>query len=369
MSSGPGSGLRFTLAGFSVAVPLNTLLGVAIIAWLWLPSFEGVSPARQWTSAVIFAVGLLASVLVHELAHAVAARRYGFPVLGITLWAFGGFTSYRPVRNTPGREAVIAASGPAATLLIAVAAWFAWQQVPSSLSMLAELLGALALANALVGVFNMLPGLPLDGGSVLSAAVWAGTGSRVRGQRVAAYAGMALAALIVAAPLWLIAQSGGRAEPGFLLVSLLLAGFLFIGARGALRSADAVGQLEGRTAIDLARPAVVVPESATVAALSDFLAGTPPQQGLVALVGDPSMGLRGYVLPPALAAVPASARGDTLIAAVTRSVPNWGWVRATAPAADAIAMLTESGVPVVVTDDANRPIGVIVAGPGGEPPA
>jgi Zn-dependent protease len=357
------SGLRFSLAGFEVSVPLNTLLGVALIAWLWLPSFAGNSPARQWGSAIIFSVVLLASVLLHELAHAVAARRFGFPVLGITLWAFGGFTSYRPTRNTPGREAAIAVSGPFATMLLAIVAWFGWQQVPDPSAMPAEILAAVALANALVAVFNMLPGLPLDGGSVLSAGVWALTGSRITGQRVAAYAGMVLAALVVAAPLWLSWQGGGQADLGFLAVSILVAAFLFIGAKGALQNADTQAPLEGRTALDLASPAVVVPESATLAALDGFLAAADPAQGIVALVGNPATGLLGYVLPPASAAVPVGQRSTTTISMVTRSVPRWGWVAAASPAADAVEMLQHLQAPVVVVDAANAPIGVIIAGP------
>jgi Zn-dependent protease len=360
MAISGGSGLRFTLAGFTVAVPLNTLLGVGIIAWLWLPSFAGDSAIQQWLAAIIFAVALLASVLLHELAHAVAARHYGFPVIGITLWAFGGYTQYRPVRNSPGREAAISASGPAATLVVAVLAWLVWQQIPASWAMVSDILAAIAIANALVAIFNMLPGLPLDGGGVLSAGVWALTGSRPRGQRVAAYAGMLLAALIVAAPLVLSARTGAAPEIGFLLVSVLLGGFLFFGARGALQNADRAEQLEGATALDLAVPAVVVPETTSIAALDATLAGRQGGRGLIALVGDPASGLRGYVMPQALTAVAVAARAGPPQAAVTRTVPDWGWVPAGASAEEAMELLQEVGRPVVVLDEQRQPVGVIV---------
>ena len=364
MASRSGAGLQFSLAGFPVSVPLNTLIGVAVIAWLWLPEFSGGPALQQWTAAVVFAVVLLASVLLHELAHALAARRYGFPVIGITLWAFGGYTSYRPVRNTPGREAVISASGPAATLLVAGAAWLAWQQVPQATSGLGELLRAVALANALVAVFNMLPGLPLDGGGVLRAGVWALTGSRARGQRVGAYAGMILAALIVAAPLAMAALSGVGADIGFAVVSALLAGFLFFGARGALEGADAAARLEGRTAMELAVPAVVVPGTATVAALDAVLsqhqARHGARSGIIALVGEPQQGLRGYAVPQALAAVPPQARATTSVSSVTRSVPVWNWLPADTPAEAAVDALRELRYPVVLADAANRPVGVIM---------
>lgn len=365
MSSGSGSGLRFSLAGFQVAVPLNTLLGVAIIAWLWLPNFSSESTVQQWASALLFAVALLVSVLFHELAHAVAARRFGFPVLGITLWAFGGYTSYQPVRNTPGREAVIAASGPAATSVVALASWVVLQQLPDRASMLAEILAAVTLANALVAVFNMLPGLPLDGGAVLSAGVWALSGSHARGQRVAAYAGMLLAALIVALPLLLAWRAGQSADLWLLLIGVLLAAFLFVGARSALQRADAQTALEGRTALDLAVPAVVVPAWETVAAMDQFLSSQQQGRGLIALVGDADSGLRGYVLPQAVAAVPAGARAATSVASVTKSVDQWSWLPAGASAVDAVEMLQDAGLPVVLVDEVNRPIGVITSRPQG----
>ncbi len=360
MADGSGSGLRFSLAGFPVAVPLNTLLGVALIAWLWLPTFTGGSTLAQWSSAIIFAVALLASVLLHELAHALAARRFGFPVIGITLWAFGGYTSYRPVRDTPGREAAIAASGPAATLVLAIAAWIGWQQIPGT-TMLADILAAIALANALVAVFNMLPGLPLDGGGVLSAGVWALTKSKTRGQRFAAFAGMVLAALVVAAPFVLSVRTGAQADLGFVVVSALLGVFLFFGARGALRNADAMAGLQGRYARDLAVPAFVVPASTTVSSLDQLIALRGGGSGMIALVGDPASGLRGYVMPQAVAAVPGDARSTTPVSAVTRSVAQWGWVPQGMTAEDAMDVLFEAGGPVVVLDEARQPVGVIVA--------
>lgn len=356
------SGLRFRLAGFTVEVPLNTLLGVALIAWLWLPSFSGASAAGQWGSAIVFAVALLVSVLLHELAHAVAARRFGFDVIGITLWAFGGFTSYRPVRNTPARQAAIAVAGPASTLLVAVAAWLLWLRLPDPTSALAEIIGAVALANGVVAVFNILPALPLDGGSVLAAGIWAVTGSASKGHRIAAYAGMVLAGLLVAVPLLLTVRSGGPVDIGYLGVSLLIAVFLFFGARSALRQADLHAQLDGRTAADLATPALVVAPTASLAALDDMLSRAPQPGRVLVLVGAPESGLQGYVLPPSAAAVPAQQRAGTPVTAVTRNVPAWRALPADAPAASALALLQQGADPIVVLDAQHRPIGVIIAG-------
>ena len=342
-----------------MAVPLNTLLGVALIAWLWLPNFAHGSTTQQWASALIFSVALLLSVLAHELAHAWSARRFGFPVVGITLWAFGGYTSYRPVRNTPGREAWIAFSGPAATFLVAAGAWLLLHALPAGQPMVHDILAAIATANLFVGVFNLLPGLPLDGGSILASGVWAASKSRSTGQRVAAYAGMILAALLVAVPLLLAWRSGGSVTLSFLAVTVLLAGFLFVGARSALSSADVDEALDGRTAADLAVPVVVVPESATVESLDQYLASMGGRP-VVALVGGPDSSLRGYVLPPAMAAVPAPARSTTPISAVVRTVPMWRWLPADTPAAQAVEALRGDESPIVLLDDAKRPVALLI---------
>ena len=355
-----GSGLQFRLAGFPVSVPANTLLGVAIIAFLWLPQFAGDSTVKQWVMAILFAVLLLASVLVHELAHAVTARRFGFPVLGVTLWAFGGYTSYRPGRNGPGREAAIAFAGPAATLAIAGVAFLALRAVPVG-GDVADILAAVVFANVFVGLFNLLPGLPLDGGSILSAGVWAITNSRERGQRVAAYTGMALAALLVAAPFILGLRSGVPPSIPLILVSLLLGAFLFIGARSALVASRQVERAANTTAADLANPVLLFPAAASIAELRDALQRQGPQGQVVVLAVDAGGRVQAVVLPAALAAVPPQSWADTTVAAVSRTVPECVRLPATATAAQVATVMATAHCVVVVTDpESGRATGVIL---------
>lgn len=345
-----GSGLRFTLAGFPVAVPANTLLGVALIAFLWLPQFASDSVVKQWVMAIIFALLLLASVLVHELAHALVARRFGHPVLGVTLWAFGGYTSYQPRRNSPGREAAIAAAGPGATLAIAAVAYLALRVVPTG-GDVADILAAVVVANIFVGAFNLLPGLPLDGGSILSSAIWAVTRSRDKGQRAAAYAGMALAALLVAAPFAVGLRTGVPPTLGLILVSLMLGAFLFIGARSALVASRRAQLLDETTAADLASPALLFPGAGSIAELRDALgrreAGAPPP---VVLAVDETGRVRAVVLPAALSAVPPQSWADTTVAAVSRTVPECVRLPGTATAGHVATVLRTTGGVVLVTE-------------------
>lgn len=348
-----GPGWRFRLAGVPVNVPLNTLLGVGLIAWLWAPLFAG--GQAPWLVAIGFAVLLLASVLVHEFAHAAAARRFGYPVEGITLWAFGGFTSYRPLRESPARAAAVAAAGPLTTLLVAGAAFAAAQLVGGIAQ---DLLLALAVANAFMGVFNLLPGIPLDGGAIVSAAVWGATGSRPRGQLWAARTGIALAALVALSPFAAVLRDGRPPTLFGIALGLLLGGFLFVGARSAMRSAQAGLRLADARAGDLALPVVALPNTATVADLDTQLAG--PAAPALALVVDADGQIRAAVDPGALQQVPAQARAGTPIGAVSAPIPLLRVVPADMPAS-AIAADPALQPPLLVSDAGGRTVGIIPA--------
>ena len=146
-------GLRFHIAGFPVSVPLGGILGVLLIAYLWTPNFS--EPGRSGiTLAVVFAVLLYAGVLVHELAHAWAARAFGYPVHGITLWLLGGYTVYERRSSRPWPELVIAVIGPVSTLLLAAGCWVLAANTGGSVSLL---FGALAWTNGLLGVLIEAP--------------------------------------------------------------------------------------------------------------------------------------------------------------------------------------------------------------------
>jgi len=126
-----------------------------------------------WVLGAAGAVGLFLSVLVHELGHALAARRYGVRVTAITLWVFGGIASLERTPRAPARELVIALAGPAVSLGCALGAGLTASAVPSGGALATQtalfLLGYLAVMNAGLAAFNMLPAFPMDGGRVLRA--------------------------------------------------------------------------------------------------------------------------------------------------------------------------------------------------------
>ena len=152
----------FVIAGVFILVYANDLAS----------TFHG--PTR-FVVAAAFVVLLYLSVLVHELSHSVVARGYGLPVRRILLYPLGGFSEIEREPQTPGREFLVSAAGPALSLLLA-AGGYGLTHVVSAGTISGTLITQLMWANLIVGGFNLLPGLPLDGGRMLRAVIWKVTG-------------------------------------------------------------------------------------------------------------------------------------------------------------------------------------------------
>lgn len=165
----------------------------------------GMLPAAQaYAFGAICALGLFASVIAHELAHALVARRFGVHTDGITLFLFGGVATLAEEPATPGADAAIALAGPALSAGLAVfalvVAFAIDRYVPGRPgTALGTLAAYLAVANAVLAVFNIIPAYPMDGGRVLRAIVWRVTRNRQVGTNAAARVGVAFALLFVVA--------------------------------------------------------------------------------------------------------------------------------------------------------------------------
>jgi Zn-dependent protease len=233
-------------------------IAVLAIYWLWSrfdARFPGIGSGTALAYAVVGALLFFGSVLLHELAHAVSARLSGIRVEGITLVFFGGFTAARSDEKGPGPAFVIAALGPGTSLAIGASLRWLSGVTESPGEPFPLLLGYVGLINLFMAGFNVLPGLPLDGGRMVQAAVWRVTGNRGLGTRVAAWAGMGVGVLLFGAAIW--AAVGGDPGRGSLFEALWLAIiglFIFQGARAAGQHVGLADRLATRTVADVMEP-------------------------------------------------------------------------------------------------------------------
>jgi Zn-dependent protease len=212
--------------------------------------------AFGYAVGVAYAVLLLVSVLAHEAGHALVARRFGFRVDRVVADLWGGHTVYDSSTSRPATSAAISVCGPIANLALAAIGYAAQSLAPNGVVGL--LLGALWLTNAFVGVFNLLPGLPLDGGYLVHALVWKVTGDRNRALIVAGWLGRVVTAAVV---LWLVGRPLllGRQPSLFTIVWCgLIGAFLWVGASNAIRAGQSRRVIERVPLTQVLRPAVVV---------------------------------------------------------------------------------------------------------------
>ena len=256
----PGTFKVGTVAGSDVLVSTSWFLVAALIAIIMAPLVEQVQPglgALKYVAGLAFAVLLYGSVLLHEASHAIVAKRLGYPVSSITLHFLGGMTSIEGEAKRPREEFFIAVVGPLTSIAVGVAALLLLPVTPDGLTRLA--MEGLAGANLLVGVLNLVPGLPLDGGRVLKAGVWGATGSIVRGTVVAGWGGRLAAVAVLA---WPVAQESVLGTPPDVIdfvLSFVVAAFLWSGATASMSAARLRSRIPQLVARDLARRTLAVP--------------------------------------------------------------------------------------------------------------
>jgi Zn-dependent protease len=250
-----------SIAGSDVLVSSSWFLVAGLVAVLVAPRVDQVQPGLgpwKYVAGLAFAVILYMSVLLHEASHALMARRYGFPVSSITLHFLGGMTAIEGEANRPRQEFMIAVVGPLTSIAVGVAAVAMWFVTPDGLLRMA--VEGLAGANLLVGILNLVPGLPLDGGRVLKSVVWGATGNVHRGTIVAGWGGRLTAAAVLC---WPIVQESVLGRPPDVIdfiLALVIALFLWSGATSAMASARLRRRLPGLVARDLARRTLTVPD-------------------------------------------------------------------------------------------------------------
>ena len=262
----PGTLRIGQIAGIDVLITRSWFIVAALIAVLLAPQVERVQPGLgfgKYVAGVAFAIVLYLSVLVHEAAHALMARHYGHPVSSITLHFLGGATAREGEARRPREEFWIAVVGPLASIAIGVAAFGLWFVTPGGLIQMT--VEGLIGANLLVGVLNLVPGLPLDGGRVLKSIVWGIGGNPHRGTVVAGWGGRVAAVLVLFFPLLQEQIFDAPPQISDYVLSFIVAVFLWTGATAAMASARIRRRLPSLVARNLARRTLTVPSDLSVA--------------------------------------------------------------------------------------------------------
>jgi Zn-dependent protease len=240
--------------GIRIGVSYSWFFVLFLLIYYLSTYFHDVLGGSQTTAylvAVAGALGYFASLILHELGHALVARRLGIPIVGIDLWFFGGLSQAQREPQSAGEEFKVAAAGPAVTLMVFVLCLAAGTAIASSgrftdVALTKEgfittpalaLVGWLGFINGVLFLFNIVPAFPLDGGRIARAAIWWRTGDRNRATRATGRSGQGFALGIGLLGLWDFASNGSSLG----LLTMLLAFFLYQAA-GAAVVQGVVGQ-------------------------------------------------------------------------------------------------------------------------------
>ncbi|WNM26072.1 site-2 protease family protein [Demequina capsici] len=353
----PTKGLSVgTLVGARIIVQPSTVLMLVVLAFLFA-SGSGDITGATFVLGLSLAVILFVSVFLHEAAHALTARAFGRRVDEIVLTLWGGHTSFDARELTPRVAGVTAVAGPAANLLLGLAI-LALSSAHVLDGLPGRILSWAGYSNLLLAAFNILPGIPMDGGRALESLVWAVTGRRHTGMLVAAWGGRVVAVGVV---VWVVGQplvNGGQPDLFSIMWAVLLFSILWPSASAALKHSQTVGRRAGLSATSLMSLAVPVRYDVTVA---DAIAAAQScgATEVVVLAADGAAAGR-FGLDVALT-VPEDRRATTGLQAVTMPLPRGAVVDARSDAEELVGELREwwgrTDAWVVVRE--GEPVGVL----------
>ncbi len=284
MFGGGGSIQIARVFGIRVGASPSWFVVLFVLIYLLSNHFQSMLGGSTTEGYLVALAGVLlffASIVLHELGHALVARRLGIGISGIDLWFFGGIAKMSRDTDSAGAEFKIAAAGPAVTLLITalcvgIGALVAQGDAldvmllegNGAVSPAVALLGFLALWNAALLIFNLVPAFPLDGGRIARAAIWALTGERHRATRLAGRIGEYFAYLLIGIGIFLAAS--GHVFDGIWLA--IIGWFLAQGARAAIASTAFTERIDGITVADImdAEPVTMPAATTTLRAQEEF---------------------------------------------------------------------------------------------------
>lgn len=360
-----------TRAGRSPGLSLGRIGGVPVVlAWSWFiitafivvvfgPRVGALFPSigvLAYGVALGYALLLALSVLIHELAHALTARVFGWPSTEIVLNLWGGHTQFASHNASPGRSLLVALAGPTANFVLAGLGWALLTALtPGSVGYL--LATILVWANLLIGVFNVLPGLPLDGGRLVESIVWRATGSQEKGTVAAGWAGRVIVIVLLGVLIGVPFLRGLRPDLLLIVIAVVMGAFLWMGAGAAIQGARMRLRLPTIRARALQHPARSLPAGSTV---SDARAALRADPETAVVLVDGAGRPEAVLDPGALQAVQDSAAGTTPASAAARRLAAGAYVPEDAAGQELLQFLTRvEGKEYAVVDDQGAVTGIL----------
>lgn len=352
-----------TYRGVPVGVHWSVAVIFALVTWelaeYVLPGSYPGTRAAYWTAALVAAVLFFASLLAHEVSHAVVARRFGIKVRSITFWLFGGVAQLGSEALTPAAEFRIAAAGPAVSVLL-VGIFGAVHWALSTVGVHGLVIAVpmwLWEMNLLLAAFNLVPAAPLDGGRILRSAIWWKSGNRNRSAVLAARFGRVFGIALMALGVVFFVHY----DELYALWPAFLGWFLFTAARSEERAALLRHGLEGMRVGDVmtAQPPAL-PSSTSVA---ELVHRHLPwyRVDAVAVVG-PTGWLEGILPVERVQQLPPLAHADTPIGNLAYPIASVPVGRPDENLQDLLQRMSDSGgLPAVILDANNRLAGIVTA--------
>ncbi|WP_026550396.1 site-2 protease family protein [Arthrobacter sp. Br18] len=326
------------IAGIPVVLAWSWFAITAVIIFLFGPRVEDTFPGigiGAYAVALGYALLLAASVLIHELAHALSARAFGWPTARIVLNLWGGHTQFGHFSSSPGRSVVVALAGTAANFALAILGWgILLGMEPGTVWFL--LTQILVWANLLVAVFNALPGLPLDGGRMVESAVWKATGSQDRGTVAAGWAGRILVVVLLGVVVSIPLVQGGQPDLTLIILAVVMGAFLWMGASASIEDARMRLRLPDISANRLKQAAVGLPAVTPVGQARRMIRDAP--EAAIVLTGATGRP-ESVVDVAALASVPDTAADTTPISTTARALPPGAYVPESAEGQELVQFL------------------------------
>jgi Zn-dependent protease/CBS domain-containing protein len=356
-----GRGIKLgKIAGISIEINYTWFIIFGLVAVTYSNGFfSRYFPADNrglmWVFGIATAILLFASIVAHELCHAIFARRRGVETTSVTLFVFGGVARMTDEPRTPGAEFEIAAAGPACSFALAIlfAALEVWAQVLRLNEATVKVFGLAWSLNLLLGIFNLLPGLPLDGGRLFRALVWWRTSSITRATRAASTAGQVLGyGLIGLGIVGLLFQEfiGG-------LWFIFIGWFLSSTAAASYRQVQAQKALEGVPVSKLmTAPVTVVPADATI---HDLVQGYFLQHAYSAYPVVDAESVRGVINVSDVRDFPRDRWQLTTVGEITPPLSERQTVSPDADGWEALAKMAQGGSPCLLVMEDGRLLGIV----------